>query len=305
MKIIYGHVFKKLRINKGYTIKEITDSEISSATISKFEHGSIMISTDKFFRILAKINTSPAEFTSYLSQYLVNFYSFSEVNDYFLDFEVHRLSSIKLTNLIRMVERQTTLFPEMNFLKLSLIALKSLTSQKTSNCKYGVSTRELKTIRQYLLMRKTWCEFELWIYCSTIHLFDLQSIKLLSRKLFSPLTYVIITSDMDKRISTAIGRLSYVLVSDENIRNDNYKKFFDSLLLYLEENPISSKQTLEKAFIKFNIGVYRYYNNQKSYGIREMKKVIKSLSLLGCNELGDYLISEFKTRTGMLYFLLE
>lgn len=298
MKIIYGHIFKKLRVNKGYSIKEIADSEISSATISKFEHGMVMISTDKFFSILSKINTSPTEFISYLSEYLVDFYSFSDINEYFLDFQGYKLSPIKLKKIIGLLERQMNKYPERIYIKLSLIALKSATSYKITNNQSSVSARELQMVRQYLLGRKTWNEFELWIYCSTIQLFDLQTIKLLSERLISPNNYLVISAHIDQRISIAIARLSSALVSPDNIRNEGYKKYFDRLLKYLQENPISSKYATEKAFIKFNVGLYRYYNNEKSYGIREIKKVIDSLSLLGCNELGDFLISEFKIRTG-------
>ncbi|WP_225420386.1 helix-turn-helix domain-containing protein [Lapidilactobacillus bayanensis] len=58
----YGATFKRLRKNKGLTLKQVADELNSISFISMFEHDQTNISVDRFEHLLEKINVSFAEF---------------------------------------------------------------------------------------------------------------------------------------------------------------------------------------------------------------------------------------------------
>ena len=51
----YGATFKKLRLEKGITLKEACQQGISSAQLSRFENGKSMLTVDQFFTCLQKL----------------------------------------------------------------------------------------------------------------------------------------------------------------------------------------------------------------------------------------------------------
>ena len=58
----YGATFKKLRLEKGITLKEACQQGISSAQLSRFENGKSMLTVDQFFYMLAKYQVTIEEF---------------------------------------------------------------------------------------------------------------------------------------------------------------------------------------------------------------------------------------------------
>lgn len=58
----YGATFKKLRLEKGITLKEACQQGISSAQLSRFENGKSMLTVDHFFTCLQNINVTIEEF---------------------------------------------------------------------------------------------------------------------------------------------------------------------------------------------------------------------------------------------------
>lgn len=62
MDKLYGKIFKKVRIERGYSIKEVADSIVSNSTISQFENGKSTTSIEKFFHALANMNISPEDY---------------------------------------------------------------------------------------------------------------------------------------------------------------------------------------------------------------------------------------------------
>jgi Rgg/GadR/MutR family transcriptional activator len=58
----YGQIFKKLRLEKGITLKQACQQGISTAQLSRFENGKSMLTVDQFFICLQNINVTAAEF---------------------------------------------------------------------------------------------------------------------------------------------------------------------------------------------------------------------------------------------------
>lgn len=304
MKRIYGTIFKELRLNKGYSIKEISDTEVSKATISKFEHGAAMISIDKFFRLLSNINVSPGEFTLYVEERLDIPYSFSSATNNFSAFQDKQKNLVKVEKTIKRLEDQIQKFPERKFLRIQIINLKAIISQAIPDYKDKIDARDRQVIKQHLLVTKNWNDFELRIYCSTIHLFDLPTIELLTHKLLNPFNYRLITPDIKWMMSVALVNLTDALLIHGAEDLTESTPYFKQIIRYLEDHPIPNKHIAEKAFVKFNIGSHYYLINQTERGLEDMREVIQGLSLLGCDEWANALILEFEKLTKTSYLEL-
>lgn len=304
MKKIYGQIFKELRLNKGYSIKEISDSEVSSATISKFEHGSAMISVDKFFRILSNINVAPSEFSLYVEERLDIPYSFTSVTNGYALFQDREKNIVKIQKTMHTLEKQLSEHPDRKFLRIQIINLKSVISQVIPQYKGSITAREIQTVKQHLLGTRNWNEFELRVFCSTIHLFDLATIEKLTYKLLSPLSYRLTTPDIKWMISIALVNLIDASFQDTTTLDTDQINFINEIIQYLNEHAVSDKYTSENGFIKFNIGIFKFITGEKEIGVQEMKEVICSFTLLNCPNYAESLIHKYEQITGLEYLKL-
>lgn len=300
MKKLYGTIFKELRLNKGYSIKEISDNEVSSSTISKFEHGTAMISIDKFFRILSNINVSPNEFFLYIEERTEIPYSFSSIVTHFSDFK-DKKDIIASERILEKLKKLLIQYPDRKFLRIQIVNIKAVLSQNLPDSKRNIDNKDIQLIKQHLLSTKNWNEFEIRIYCNTIHLFEMESIELLTNTLLSPLNYKIITPKLKWLLSIALVNLTHALLLNNKILSNKGSAYFEKIIRFIDDYPIPDNHTPEKAFLKFNIGSYRYLVGEKERGIQEMKEIIHSFALIGCNEWANQLISKFEKYTDSSY----
>lgn len=301
MKKMYGKIFKELRLNKGYSIKEISSSEISNATISKFEHGVSMISIDKFFRILSNINVSPEEFFLYAEQRLKITYSSFTSN--FSVFREKNSSIEKLQKETIFLEEQLNASPEQNFRRIQTLNLKATILQVLPAYSKNITPQDLQIIKQHLLEIKSWTEVELRIYCGTIHLFDIDVIKKLTYKLVNPLSYHLITPDMKWLMVIAIINVIEAILPGSK-SSSREAEFFKEIIQYLRENPIPDRYMLEKGVCKFNIGCFESLAGNKIKGEQSMREAIDAFLLIDCDDLARDLIFRFENITGSKYHKL-
>lgn len=298
MKKNYGKIFKELRLSKGYSIKEISGTEISNATISKFEHGNTMLSIDKFFRVLSNINVSPREFFLYAEERLENPYL--SISKDFLPFEEKKINIEKLQKAIILLEEQLCEYPKRTFLRVQIITYKVIMSKAFPDSPNNIAPQDLQLIERYLFGIKNWSEVELRIYCATIHLFDIDIIKTLTYRLISPLSYRLITPDIRWMMAIAImSVIDAILPRHKNCLKEN--ELFNEINKYLRENPIPDRYTAEKGFVKFNMGSFQYLSGKTIVGEQVMRDVIEAFTLIDCNVYSRLLIIKFEKVTGRAY----
>lgn len=58
----FGEIFHKLRINKGFNLKQAADNIVSPQFLGRFEKGQSDITTTNLYLLLQKINITPEEF---------------------------------------------------------------------------------------------------------------------------------------------------------------------------------------------------------------------------------------------------
>lgn len=272
MDKVYGEIFKNLRLNKGFSIKEIACEFVSSATISKFENGLSNISIDKFFILLQNINMSPQEFFTYLEEVVGTSHSISMLN---LPLAFDHKNYIAIEHLLFEFSKASEKFPDNFALKLQVISIKSLIHQINKN--YDVDPKDIKLIKQYLLSTKTWNEFELQLYSRSTSLFNPENLRILTKRLCDPFNYTVMTYSIRLYTYNALVNLTTTLVE---------RKDFVALRRverYVLANPIPERYMFQKAILQFNFEIGHFHLEEDKQKVsNSLLEIISIFETLGC-----------------------
>lgn len=74
MKAEIGEVVRKLRKNRGLTLKELSDGILSYSALAAFERGKYVISFEKLLQLLNRLNFPLQEFTFLIEDEGTDFY---------------------------------------------------------------------------------------------------------------------------------------------------------------------------------------------------------------------------------------
>lgn len=272
MDKIYGEVFKNLRLNKGFSIKEIACGYVSSSTISKFENGHSNISIDKFFVLLKNINMSPQEYFTYLEEMIGTSHSISILN---LPLAFDHKNYVAIEHLLFEFSKASKTFPDNYALKLQVISIKSLIHQINRN--YVVDQKDINLIRQYLLSSKTWNEFELQLYSRSTSLFDPESLRILTKRMFDPFNYTVMTYSVRLYIYNALVNLTNTLVERKDYTA------LQRVERFVLSNPVPERYMFQKAVLQFNFEIGHFYLvEDKNEVSNKLLAIISTFETLGC-----------------------
>lgn len=270
----YGEIFKSLRLNKGFSIKEIACEQVSRTTISKFENGCSNISIDKFFNLLKNINVSPQEFFIYLEESWGTTYSVSMIN---LPLAFDHRNYIVIESLLANFVKQSKQLPNNNGLKLQVISIKALIHMINHN--YEIKDEEITTIKQYLSLSKMWTEFEIQLFSRSVSLFDLETIRALIKRLLDPFNYVATTFEIKLYTYNALINITNTLVE---------RKAFDALMKierFLYINQLPERYMFQKAILRFNFAICHFFtgtNENKKRSLFELRDLMRVFEITEC-----------------------
>lgn len=282
MKAIYGKIFKDLRLERGYSIKEITSDEVSIASISKFENGQSSLSVDRVIMALSKMHVELSEYSVRLEQ---------EQTPLFppLDFDFKIQTAYKSRNIaalahdLLLVNEALQRGEDSSRLQYYRLYLPSLLAYL--NPKIKGETPEILEIYRHLMKVETWGTYELALLPSAFTLPDTQKLQQLFDKLvlFSGTAFLLINQVKNKYVGI-------VNLLDSLIRKADWK-FIEKVLHYLEKNPIPNDLMDVKTWIKFEIGLYHYKSGAKEEGLREMEEMVKVCQALD----SEHFVNIFQT----------
>ncbi|AND78972.1 Rgg/GadR/MutR family transcriptional regulator [Streptococcus pantholopis] len=156
-----GELYRELRIARGLKMKDIVNSELSQAQLSKFENGQTMLSADKLLIAISAIHMSLAEFEHAYHQY--------EDSSFFkqakLIFQYHSSKDIKgLEELLTIYADSSETYDIYNKLNSIVIhcAIHDLKPEHT------ISDSDKDFITTYLYSVEEWTEYELYIFGNTL-----------------------------------------------------------------------------------------------------------------------------------------
>ncbi|AYF99903.1 helix-turn-helix domain-containing protein [Lactococcus allomyrinae] len=283
----YGAVFKILRLQKGFSIKELTDSNISQSTLSRFENGQVNLSIDKFFHLLSKMNLSPQEYFTRLEETTGTSYSISMLN---IITALDNRNYLEIETFLKNLERQGHGAPISRSLQLQITSIKALLHQIDSN--YKIDEREIFNLKQYLLSTKTWGEFEIQLCGRAFYLFDTADLRLFLQRLLDPFNYSVVTFNI--RLYTYIALVN---LTDTLLYKQEYD-LLDRVEKYLSVNPFPEHYIFQKGTLQFKLALFHFYTKDKGEALLEMHEIVTAFKVLGAEAFASRLreqIPEFDT----------
>lgn len=159
----YGAVFKEFRLNRGWTLQDLADGEVSVAQISRFECGLSDLSVSKFFHILDRLQLTEKEFMDRVR----NYQNAEQIDTMSLMAKLHYKNDI--AGLERLLQEQEGKFqtdPSNKRAQLNAILMRNALCDLDTN--RVMSAEDLAVLSDHLFCREQW-EIQELILIGNIH----------------------------------------------------------------------------------------------------------------------------------------
>lgn len=169
MQLSMGSIFKKIRKEKGLTLKEMQTNNLSISQLSKIENGENIPSADKFIEILSLLNLKYDEFILLLdNNYL---HSKALIGTKYAEYgNAENITSLKELS----IEAQNLFqkYGDIYFQHIHLQIEALLTLIDTNN-HYETSREFLLQIKEYFLKVNNWGDYELYLLSNCLFMFEI------------------------------------------------------------------------------------------------------------------------------------
>ncbi|MCA2390923.1 hypothetical protein [Lactococcus sp. NH2-7C] len=276
-----GPFFRKLRIAKGFTIKEAAGDAMSPKHLANFETSRTNLSAHLFFSALANINVTAFEFQNDYNQFIyekdITLFS-STISEAFL---VHNV--VELKNLLHKLQSN-----ENNSKKMELEKIRCKAVISYLDPSYVVPNEEVRYLRNYLSSLKEWGYYEILLFSDCVPLFELLTLSKFIHSIIMPtqtnfnLVYI-----KQVRIQAILNCIQYFI-------KNNQITLAEEFITYLENTDIHEYWTFEKIILRFNRYLLEYKKgNEKA--MLDMKKLQDLLEISGSFKLANEISDRIKT----------
>ncbi|MDR2976440.1 MAG: helix-turn-helix domain-containing protein [Streptococcaceae bacterium] len=257
----YGHIFAEIRKEKGYSQHEIEDSNVSAASISRFERGETMIGTDSFMEILENIGVSAAEF-EYISYQLSN--SLDLFPSYWALTKAANSNNLPLMEiLLDKIERRIQLQPNIKRFRLDKILAETVIFHLDATRK--VPSEEVKFLTHFLKNTKYWGHYEVTLISWTTEILEKETLNLLLNQMFTKNKSKLYSFNDNKLfIDTSLNILDTFLTRKDLVSAKD-------ALFELENYDIHPQLLFEKMELKYDKARFNFLSDfEAEFALKEM-----------------------------------
>lgn len=239
----YGKTLKKIRMDKGMTQGEVAEGIISHSFYAKIEKNESSLTVDRFFDILKKFNMNMDEFS-----YIHDGFKQNIKTDMFTKLQKYYYSENGTENIQKLREQSLKLYENNNdgfYQRFSIIAYCLI----QRNLKKDINPVKVEPLKKYLFDIERWYRYDISLFISTMDIFDLETILVLSDKVIKNIGEYKDFSAYENEILLALINLVFVCYSNKKIDEGD---FYLILLKKRQKNP---KFLYERNVILFLEGI--------------------------------------------------
>ena len=271
-----GMLIREFRQSRNLTMKEVCDTDLSVAQLSKFERGVSEITINKLLVILDKLNITIEEFFHAEQEFELSEFEqlIVKIKEHYIKNDADRLLELRNEQL-KKYKKSNIKFFELNAIMLSAL-LKDLTNDKSK-----APEMEEKLI-DHLLEVDIWCHYEIVLFANSISLFNTNTLVTLTNEMINNTKYY---QEIKKhRVITIQTLINVILTLLENGETDQSKIFQNKLTELLE---MDQYMLYERNYSIYLAGFYLYKTGQKEAGLKSMKQAITIFKDLKINQLAQ------------------
>lgn len=280
-----GMLIREFRQSRNLTIKEVCDTDLSIAQLSKFERGVSELTINKLLVILDKLNITIEEFFHAEKEFELSEFEqlIVKMKEYYIKNDVSQIVRLRDEQLEKYKQKNIKFF-ELNAIMLSAL-LKDLTGEKSEE-----PEMEIKLI-DHLLEVDIWCHYEIVLFANSISLLNTNTLITLTNEMINNTKYY---QEIKKhRVITIQTLINVILTLLENDETAQSKKFQDKLAELLE---MDQYLLYERNVSIYLDGFYYYKIGEQEYGLKLMQQsiaIFKDLQI-------DQLAQNFQTHYGQI-----
>lgn len=277
-----GMLIREFRQSRNLTMKEVCDTDLSIAQLSKFERGVSEITINKLLVILDKLNITIEEFFHAEKEFELSEFEqlIVTMKEYYIKNEADRITELRDEQLEKYNQKNIRFF-ELNAIMLSAL-LKDLTNEMTRE-----PEMEEKLI-DHLLEVDIWCHYEIVLFANSISLFNTNTLVTLTNEMINNTKYY---QEIKKhRVITIQTLINVILTLLENDETDRSRTFQVKLNELLE---MDQYLLYERNVSIYLHGLYLYKTNQKEEGLKLMQQTIATFKHLMVDQLAQNFQSHY------------
>lgn len=272
---VYGELIRKIRLDKRQSLEEISDGIMSYSLLSKFERGETMLTIDKFFKILDKLNIGFDEFELMLNGYQDNPVKmfFSIIKYYYKNKDVCKLKE-KMTDEMKEFKLSGDKKNKLNYIVIYIL-LDSLEEEEE------VPQAYLTELSDYLFSIEDWTQYELLLYSHSIEKLNIQIVLLFSKELLGKLEIYTENIELKKIVikailNTILKCLKYGFLEDAHFFMEAIEKVLTDDFLW------------EKSILYYIKGRYYMLIGDESTGKFMMDEALNIMKHFDDTQIEDY-----------------
>lgn len=277
-----GMLIREFRQSRNLTMKEVCDTDLSIAQLSKFERGVSEITINKLLVILDKLNITIEEFFHAEQEFELSEFEqlIVTMKEHYIKNDAGRIIELRNEQLEKYSQKNVKFF-ELNAIMLSAL-LKDLKNEKTKE-----PEMEEKLI-DHLLEVDIWCHYEIVLFANSISLFNTNTLVTLTNEMISNTKYY---QEIKKhRVITIQTLINVILTLLENGETEQSKIFQDKLTELLE---MDQYLLYERNVSIYLTGFYLYKTGQKEDGLKSMQQAISTFKDLKIDQLAQNFQSHY------------
>ena len=269
-----GMLIREFRQSRNLTMKEVCDTDLSVAQLSKFERGVSEITINKLLVILDKLNITIEEFFHAEQEFELSEFEqlIVKMKEHYIKNDADRLLELRNEQL-KKYKKSNIKFFELNAIMLTAL-IKDLMNEK------GKEPEMEEKLIDHLLEVDIWCHYEIVLFANSISLFNTNTLVTLINEMVSNTKYY---QEIKKhRVITIQTLINVILTLLENGETDQSKIFQDKLTELLE---MDQYLLYERNYSIYLAGLYLYKIGQKEDGLKSMQQAIATFENLNINQL--------------------
>ena len=269
-------LLREFRQSRNLTMKEVCDTDLSIAQLSKFERGVSELTINKLRVILDRLNITIEEFFHAEKEFELGAFEqlILDMKEHYINREVDKLLSLRDEQLKKYEEKNVKFF-ELNAIMLSAL-IKDLDEDQ-----YEKNEREAKLI-DHLMEVDLWCHYEIVLFANSIPLFTIESLVMLTNEMINNTQYYrVIGKHRTITIQTLTNVILVLLEKGETFHSKNFHDILEELL------ELDQYMLYEKNVSKYLSGFYYYLKSDENRGLQLMEESIHTFDILGRKQLAE------------------
>ena len=268
----YGQVLRRLREEKGYSLRQVSKGILSTSFLSKFERGESNISLSHFIDIIERMNISLDEFV-----FSANEYKPSELDR--LMSEIASAYQRNNTSKLKMItnneyEKWEEYGLDAYFCNSIMAESKMLNLQRKE-----IDKKKREYLANYLFNVELWGNYELVIYANSLTIFPPETVIALSKEVVKKTSmYKLVHKNFVQTLAILIN--TTIVCLETNLLNDAL--YF---ILTLENMHMAENLFYERTLLVFLKGIYEIKKGNVEAGEELSRKAITTMYTIGSEDL--------------------